>query len=551
MGSRNERSLVVLCAVLLVAACDATPLIIESVAALNQQDAALPVADEPVDLEDAVRFEPEPGAFTQLPALRLQPAASDVQLYYTLDGSAPSERSHRYEGPIQLEATTLVRVVSYRDGVAVHHASGSYVELADDVADFSSNLPLLIVHTLGGPLPSSAEDVHVPAIFQTHRVGESGRATLYGAAAEQARAGFKVHGRRSRGQEKKSFNLEVRNDHDDGDNEQARMLDLPPQSDWVLYAPYDIDRALIRNALMYELSNAFGRYAARTRFVEMFLAQSGQRVDASSYVGVYVIIESLKRDRNRVAIERLDSSLTHPGAISGGYLLRADEPDPGEKRFVVANHPRHMVLRYPQSENLNAEQERYIGDYLNACGRAAGAPDRVDPETGKPLYDLIDRASFIDLHILNLFAKNVDAWRLSSYYHKHRNAKLMAGPLWDCDRCVGAYDANVADPNSWQPTGSSVDHFTYGWWNGLFADPVFEAQYWARWEELLAGPLDTPAVLALVDRLAEPLGEAAARNAARYPLAAPAEGSFHKEISNLRDWLRARIRWVKANLRQR
>ena len=528
-----------------------TPLIVENVAALNQRDAAIAADAEPPLIKDGVRFDPAPGAFTQLPTLSLHPAARDVQLHFTLDGSQPSEESQRYEGPIQLEATTLVRVVSYRDGAAVHHASGSYVELAEDVAEFSSSLPLLIVHTLGGPLPSSKEDIHVPAIFQTHRVGDTGRAALGGAASEQARAGFKVHGRRSRGQLKKSFNLEARNDHDDGDNEQAHMLDLPAQSDWVLYAPYDIDRALIRNALMYELSNRLGRYAARTRFVEMFLAESGQRVDASKYVGVYVIIESLKRDRNRVPIERLDSALTHHSAISGGYLLRADEPEPGETRFVVANHPRHMVLRYPQSDNLNDEQERYIGDYLNACGRAAGAADLIDPETGQPLDDLIDRASFIDMHILNLFAKNVDAWRLSSYYHKHRNAKLMAGPLWDCDRCVGAYDANVADPNSWQPTGSSVDYFSYGWWNGLFADPAFEEQYWARWEELLAGPLDTQSVLALVDSLAAPLDEAAARNAARFPLAAPADNSFRKEISNLREWLSARILWVKANLRKR
>jgi hypothetical protein len=553
MGSRFGRSPVALCAVLIIAACHGPARTLDDAgtdAARNAPDAA-PADAEPIYVQDEVMFEPAPGAYTQLPTLSLRPAGRDVQLFYTLDGSMPNDASQPYEGPIALETTTLVRVVSYRDGVAVLYSSGSYVQLAEDVASFSSNLPLLIVHTLSGPLPSTLQDVHVPAIFQTHRVGESGRAQLQGVANEQARAGFKVHGRRTRVQEKKSYNLEIWNEYDERDNEQASMLDLPPQSDWVLYAPFEIDRALIRNALIYELSKAIGRYAARTRFVEMYLAESGQPVDASKYIGVYVVIESLKRDRFRVPVERLDSTLTELPAISGGYVLKADEADRGEKRFIVENYPRQWVLRYPQPENLNAEQEQYIGDYLNACGRASLAADLIDPESGQQFYDMIDRASFIDMHILNLFAKNVDAWRLSSYFHKHRNSKLMAGPMWDCDRCVGAYDVNVLDPNGWNPTGSSVNFFTYGWWNGLFSDPSFEEQYWSRWEELLAGPLDTPALWALVDTLAEPLDEAAARNAERFPLAAPAEGSFRKEISNLRDWLSARVAWAHANLRKR
>ncbi|HTU58872.1 MAG TPA: CotH kinase family protein, partial [Polyangiales bacterium] len=459
MGSRIGRSPVALYAVLMLAACDAPPRTLEDAGpdAARELVDATPRDAEPVYVKDTVDFEPAPGAYTQLPTLSLRPASRSVQLYYTLDGSAPSDASQPYEGPIPLDATTLVRVVSYRDGAAVHYASGSYVQLAEDVAEVSSSLPLLIVHTLDGPLPSTRRDVHVPAIFQTHHVSESGRAQLQGPANDQARAGFKVHGRRTRAQEKKSYNLEVWNDYDDSDNELAPMLDLPPQSDWVLYAPFEIDRALIRNALIYELSNTIGRYAARTRFVEMYLAESGHPVDSSKYIGVYVVIESLKRDRFRVPVERLDSSLKELPAISGGYILKADEPDRGEKRFSVENYPRQWVLRYPQPENLNAEQEQYIGDYLNACGRASLAADLIDPESGQQLYEMIDRASFIDMHILNLFAKNVDAWRLSSYYYKHRNNKLMAGPIWDCDRCMGAYDVNVADPNGWNPTGSSVN----------------------------------------------------------------------------------------------
>jgi hypothetical protein len=98
-------------------------------------------------------------------------------------------------------------------------------------------------------------------------------------------------------------------------------------------------------------------------------------------------------------------------------------------------------------------------------------------------------------------------------------AATMAGPLWDCDRCAGAYDVNSADPNGWLPTGSAVNFFTYGWWSSLFAASAFEEQYWARWEEL--------------------------------PTLELAEGSHRGEVAKLREWLSARVTWAKANLRKR
>ena len=37
-----------------------------------------------------------------------------------------------------------------------------------------------------------------------------------------------------------------------------------------LYGPYS-DKSLIRNKLIYEISNSIGMYASRTRYVELFI----------------------------------------------------------------------------------------------------------------------------------------------------------------------------------------------------------------------------------------------------------------------------------------
>ena len=66
---------------------------------------------------------------------------------------------------------------------------------------------------------------------------------------------------------------------------------MPAEHDWILNAPYS-DKSLVRNVLAYDLANALGHYAPRTRFCELFLNDA--------YQGVYVLIEKIKRDKNRV-----------------------------------------------------------------------------------------------------------------------------------------------------------------------------------------------------------------------------------------------------------
>ena len=97
------------------------------------------------------------------------------------------------------------------------------------------------------------------------------------------RAAIEVRGRWSRRFPKKSYAVELR--EPDGSNHDASLLGLPADDDWILYAAYN-DRTLIRNVLAYETARRMGRYAARTRFVELRL--NGR------YHGVYVLMEKLK-----------------------------------------------------------------------------------------------------------------------------------------------------------------------------------------------------------------------------------------------------------------
>ena len=74
---------------------------------------------------------------------------------------------------------------------------------------------------------------------------------------------------------------------------------MPSENDWVLYAPWS-DKSLIRNVLTYKLSQEMGRYSARSKFCELWL--NGE------YQGIYVLMEKIKRDKNRINISKLEEN---------------------------------------------------------------------------------------------------------------------------------------------------------------------------------------------------------------------------------------------------
>jgi hypothetical protein len=214
-----------------------------------------------------------------------------------------------------------------------------------------------------------------------------------------------------------------------------------------------------------------------------------------------------------------------------------------------------LVFDDPDEADLAPEQKRYIAravdDFANALA------NRQD------YARFIDVPSFIDHHLINVLAKNPDAFRLSEFFHKDRGGKIAAGPVWDFDRTMGcAFDARVTNPTFWDPsneTNDTTNVFEYGWYRGLHDDPAFKAAYWRRARELLAGALAADRLLALIDDLIGQLGrEAPARDARRWPPQPPppssptapppeplsARGGFPDEVKRLKDWVRRRIEWM-------
>jgi hypothetical protein len=508
-----------------------------------------------------VRVSPSAGTFVGSETVSLSVQAR-AAIHYTLDGSMPTALSPVYQRPITLDKSTRLRAVAIAAGGSERRRSGdatadgrlqgpvaaeSYLRVDPDTQRFTSHLPIILIHTFESGRLDSLGTEHVPAALQVLEP-KSGKSRIVGRAALDARIGIHVRGETSRRFPKRQYAMELRADGEDTDRGQP-MLGLPSNADWVLSDPVAYDRALIRNALAFALSNRIGRYAPRTRFAEVFMVEDGGDVRAESFLGFFTLIEKIDRDPARVNVSRLPGSAARPPAMTGGFIVRIDK---GGADFAAAG--RWLQFVYPDPEEMRSPERKpqldFISGFIDGFGQAASAADFRHPSTRQHYSEFIDVDAWIDHNIINALTKNVDGLRFSAYFHKERGGRLAAGPVWDFDRSLGTpYDPRTAEPEEWRPpTFNAADYFNEGWWRFLFRDPDFRSRYSARFKALLnrefsAGNLDR-----IVDRMAAEVGDAAERNFRRWTQFPPHDNSHAAEIALLKDFLRRRVAWIKTQL---
>jgi hypothetical protein len=486
-------------------------------------------------------FSMRSGVYTNTVKLELSAQAGVVR--YTLDGSEPNASSQAYSEPITLSASTLVKARTFApDSLPSSIVTETFTLLDETTTGFSSNLPLVILNPFGQYLSSDRRST-VSVRFVSHA---KGRVSLLGVADYDGRASVNVRGFSTLRQPKNSLTLRFIDENND--KVKTPVFGMPKGSDWVLYAPYS-DKTLMRDALAYELSNKMGRYAPRTRFVEVFIDRSGGKLSQRDYMGVYVLVERIKRDKNRVNITELSGSDTTEPAITGGYIFKRDHSERYEQSFRTGRN-NHFYYVEPKSAEMTREQMSWLSRYMNRFEQALYGPDFRDPARGYAAF--LDVDAFIDQHWLIEMSKNIDGFRYSAYLYKDRGGKLQTGPAWDWNLSFGNADYyDGSDPTGWYT--HQLRESEICWFRRLSEDPEFQQQVIDRWGELRRGICSSPSILGRVDEWAALLGEAQARNFRRWPILGrrinPNDyvgDTYEAEIKWMKQWIQKRLTWIDS-----
>ena len=503
------------------------------------------------------KFSAPAGVYSNEFKVELKAAAAGAVIRYTIDGSEPEETSVAYAQPIPVNQTVLLRARSFETNLAPSSTvSATYTMLGEDLLGFSSNLPLVIINSSGQYINS---DRPIPTSIRF--IGRAGaRATMSSPADYEGRGDIKRRGFSSLRLPKPSFTFKARND--DGDKVKFSPFGLPAESDWVLYAPY-ADKTLMRDVLAFELSNAMGRYAPRTRFVEVFVARPNSRLAYRDYLGVYVLIEKIKRGKERVNIAKLGTNDLAEPEISGGYIFKRDHGSmPGGNRRGWGFSPKasddgvgfktprdlHLFFVDPKEDELKPSQRDWLARYVSRFEDALNGGKFASPTEGYAKY--LDVDAFIDHFWLVEMSKNIDAFRYSAYLYKPRGGKITMGPAWDWNLSFGNADYYDAyEPQGWYYT--LLRDTEISWYNRLNDDPAFVKRSNARWVELRRDVFAPDRVLRRVDEMAAELQEARTRNFRRWPILGRyinpnyfAGATYEDEIVWMKKWIKNRIAWM-------
>lgn len=435
--------------------------------------------------------------------------------------------------------------------------------------DFSNdrNLPQLFVTLQAEEI---VDEPKVPALLKVY---EQGKPTYDG------HIGIEYRGATSQLLfPKKSFGVETWDAS--GEDIDADLLGFPEEEDWIFYGPYS-DKTLIRNVFVYTLARNLGHYASRTRFAELYLD--------GNYHGLYVFMEKIKDDDNRLDLSGLDPDENSPEEITGGYILKIDktagDPVSGDATYTEdlgfrsqysvqgdeltyppysgkRSEETYFLYEEPDWEDISDPQKEYIQNYMHDFETALLDDTDGDFDGNHTYTDYIDLDSFVDFFLLNELAHNSDAYRLSTFMYKDRGEKLHMGPVWDFNLSLGNDEQDfrrspetwIYQYNSFLPGDLWLVPF---WWTRLTEDPLFRSRVKERWQELRATEWSNESLNQLISDLVEEITEDGAvdRNFDRWDVLGTrvfgnhfVGETYEAELEYMRNWLQQRLSWMDAEI---
>jgi hypothetical protein len=421
----------------------------------------------------------------------------------------------------------------------------------------SSELPIVMINTLGQTIIEDTKvnclmDIKYNGLDNITHVSDS--ANIY-----SGNIGIEIRGLTSASYPQTPYGIETRDST--GANNNVSILGMPAENDWVLLSNYN-DRSLLKNLMSFKLFGEMGNYSIRAQLCEVLLD--------SSYKGIYVIGEKIKRDANRVDIAKLTAADTLDNDLTGGYILQQNYWNTNnsfQSNYSPIDHPGfdvHFVYEYPDEFAIQPAQKTYIASYIDSLETALYSPNFSDPITG--YRNFMDVKSFIDYFIVNEVARSADGFKKSVFFNKDKysnGGKLNAGPVWDFDWAWKSIDMcpifGGYDGAGWAHhiNDCFTDNYSTGWYIRLLQDSNFTNELRCTYEDYRQSILDTTNLFAYIDSMGALVQNAQERHFKKWPILGisgpapdygPVATSYYAELDSLKNWIGIRLQWLDANI---
>lgn len=334
-------------------------------------------------------------------------------------------------------------------------------------------------------------------------------------------------------------------------DKKSEFIGLKKHKTFALIGNYT-DKTLIRNYMTYMMGREiFNRtWSPSTRNVHYIV--NGE------YLGLYLIVETIKIDKNRVDIPNIEDCESISEVDNYGFIMEFDKR--ADDNFCFTTPEGYCIsLKEPDGADIDDSKKSYIKKTIQNAENALFSSDFWNPSSSNYYGNYLDIDSFVDWLLVQEVTKITDSNIARAYsscymYFDPKDHKFHMGPIWDYDVAYG----NYAYENS-----GSESIYTYGWWAGkgawlgrLLADNSFQKKVKQRWTAKKA-ELDIWAS-SRTQEAATAIEKEASINFQRWPILGTyvwqnAPGStnrktYQSEVDYLKEWMKYRISWLDSQI---
>lgn len=352
----------------------------------------------------------------------------------------------------------------------------------------SGTLPVMYINTEGGAAITSKE-TYLDATCYIDALGLDGYESMGSASSPLA---LQIKGRGNytwTGFEKKPYRLKF--------SEKVSPVGMKKSKHFALLAHADDNLGFLRNTVGFELSRLLGlAWTPAQEPVEVVLN--------GNYIGLYMLTENIRVDKNRVNIVEQADEETDAEAVTGGWLVEIDNYDEDEQVRITEGNGELLRFTYQSPEVLSEVQRSYLTNSVKEANTAIYSSDKNSTRW----EELIDLDALVRFYIVQEVMDNAESFHGSCYLHKDRgeSSKWVFGPVWDFGNSFhrGHHKFIYQDP----PFGQS--------WIGEMAKyPRFQSRVKEIWRPFYGQEYLT--ISSYIDAFAAKISQAAVRDGQRWP----------------------------------
>lgn len=376
----------------------------------------------------------------------------------------------------------------------------------------SGTLPVLYIETQNHA-PITSKETYLPGVYWLDPMGVEDVDSI---GSSQAPLPLEIRGRGNytwRDFDKKPYRIKL-------DSKQS-LAGLQKSKHFALLAHADDRQGFMKNPLGFWFSEHIGlKWTPDHRPIEVVL--NGQ------YWGLYFLTETIRVDKDRVAIVEQEDGCTHPDSITGGWLVEIDNYYSATGQVHLReNNGQDVWLTLHTPEQTSAEQWYYIETALSRLNEALYAP------TAKDWLQIVDLAEAAKFYIVQEIVEDCESYHGSCYLYKEMgtDAKWFFGPVWDFGNALGRHQERFI----WdQPTWSQC------WIGQLYTYPEFQQEVKKQWRHFLY--YEYPKLDSFITAYTDAISRAAQNDAAKWPNYGNA--NMAQKRNDVLNYIHWRVNWL-------